>query len=356
MLLDKLEKLKDRYKELSLKMSNPDILSDSRKASRLGREMRNLEETLPLIDEYKTVLDSIKEIEGILENESDEELLELANSELPELKERSEKLEEKLVKALVPPDPDEGKDLIVEIRAGTGGDEAALFAGNLFRMYSLLAEKHRIRLNTLDTNPTNLGGFKEIVFELNGEEAYSLMKFESGVHRVQRVPETESSGRIHTSAASVAVLPEAEEVEIEIKPEDLKIDTYCSTGAGGQHVNRTESAVRITHLTSGLVVTCQDEKSQHKNKDKAMKVLRSRLMAMEQEKIQKERAHARRVQVGTGDRSAKIRTYNYPQSRITDHRINYSSYNLQEVLNGALEDLIEALEKAYIEDQLQEME
>ncbi len=356
MLLDKLKKLRERYNELTRELSKPEVLSDARKASRLGREMRQISETLPLIEEYEKTLIAIDEAETILSENGDPELAELARDELPILQDTRDDLEQRLIVALVPPDPNEGNDVIVEIRAGTGGEEAALFAGDLFRMYSRFAERKRLKMTILDSNPTELGGFKEIVFELSGEEAYSATKFESGVHRVQRVPDTEASGRIHTSAASVAVLPEAEDVDIEIKDEDIRIDTYRASGHGGQHVNKTESAIRITHEPTGIVVTCQDEKSQHKNKAKALVVLRSRLYAKMREETDAERAKTRRLQVRSGDRSDKIRTYNFPQNRITDHRIGYTAYNLSAVLDGDLDDLIEALKKADLEDALKEIE
>lgn len=355
MLLDKLNSLRKRYKELVEELSRPEVLSDQRKASSLGREMKNIEEVLPLMDEYEEALKSIEEAKSIIDKSEDSDFVDLARDELSELQERVEQLEDRLTLAIIPPDPDEGKDVIVEIRAGTGGDEAALFAAELYRMYSRFAERNKLKLSGLDSNPTGLGGFKEISFELSGDDAYSLMKFESGVHRVQRVPETESGGRIHTSAASVAVLPAAEDVDIEINDEDLRIDTFRASGAGGQHVNKVESAIRITHVPTGIVVSCQDEKSQHKNKAKALKVLRSRLYAAEQEKQAAERAQTRRLQVGSGDRSDKIRTYNYPQNRVTDHRINYTAYNLPAVLDGDLHDLIEALKRADIEDAIKEI-
>lgn len=356
MLLDKLNTLRNRYKELVAELSKPGVFSDQQTASKLGRELRNIEEILPLIDKYEESLESIKEARSIIEKSIDTDFVELAREELSEEERRVEELEHKLTIALIPPDPDEGKDVIVEIRAGTGGEEAALFAAELYRMYLRFAERNKLKVSGLDSNPTELGGFKEISFELSGNDAYSLMKFESGVHRVQRVPETESGGRIHTSAASVAVLPAVEDVDIEINEEDLRIDTFRASGAGGQHVNKTESAIRITHIPTGIVVSCQDEKSQHKNKMKALKVLRSRIYAAEQEKAKEERAKTRRLQVGSGDRSDKIRTYNYPQNRVTDHRIGYTAYNLPEVLDGDLSDLIEALKRADIEDALKELE
>ena len=355
MLLDKLQNLRERYSELSIELSKPEILSDSRMAAKLGREFRDIESTLPLIDKYERIAKEIAESEAIIADGTDEILVEIAHEELPRNREALHKLEHRLTVALIPSDPNEGSDVIVEIRAGTGGQEAALFVGSLFRMYHHLSERKNIKLKVLDSNPTELGGFKEIVFKIEGAEAYSSTKFESGVHRVQRVPETESSGRIHTSAASVAVLPAVDDVDIEIKDEDLRIDTYRSSGAGGQHVNKTDSAIRITHIPTGLVVTCQDEKSQHKNKTQALLVLRSRLYAQQQAEIDAERATKRRLQVGSGDRSDKIRTYNYPQNRITDHRIGYTAYNLPEVLDGDLGALLEALNKADMEDALEEL-
>ncbi len=356
MLLDKLNTLRVRYQELIAELSKPEVLSDQRTASKLGRELRNIEGVLPMIDEYEESLKSIDEAKSIIDKGGDSDFVDLAREELSELETRIEELEHELMLALIPPDPDEGKDVIVEIRAGTGGEEAALFASELYRMYSRFAERNKLKMHGVSFNETGLGGFKEVSFELSGDEAYSMMKFESGVHRVQRVPETESGGRIHTSAASVAVLPTAEDVDVEINDEDLRIDTFRASGAGGQHVNKTESAIRITHIPTGVVVSCQDEKSQHKNKAKALKVLRSRIYAEEQKKQTAERAHTRRLQVGSGDRSDKIRTYNYPQNRVTDHRIGYSAYNLPEVLDGDLLDLIEALNRADMEDALKEIE
>ncbi len=356
MLIDKLKNLRSRYDFLAKELSKPEVLSDARTAAKVGREFREIESTLPLIEEYERTLAHISEHEAIIASDSDELLVEIARDELPKLRHEMGRLEHKLTLALIPPDPNDGSDVIVEIRAGTGGEEAALFAGSLFRMYMRFAELKGLKMSILDSNPTELGGYKEIVFQLKGDAAYRSMRFESGVHRVQRVPETESGGRIHTSAASVAVLPAVEDVDIEISEEDIRIDTYRSSGAGGQHVNKTESAIRITHIPTGIVVTCQDEKSQHKNKAKALMVLRSRIYAKQQEELAAERANERRLQVGSGDRSDKIRTYNYPQNRVTDHRIGYSAYNLPQVLDGDLDNLLDALEKADTEDALKALE
>ena len=282
----------------------------------------------------------------------DEELKDIAQAEIEELQADLGKQEEELKVLLIPHDPTDDKNTILEIRAGTGGDEAALFAADLFRMYSRFAERNGLKYEVMESNAIGIGGFKEIIFSVKGESVYGLLKFESGVHRVQRVPKTETSGRVHTSAATVAVLPEAEEADVEVVDADLKIDTYRASGAGGQHVNKTESAIRITHIPTGLVVTCQDETSQHKNKAAALKVLRSRLLAAEQEKLAKERAAARRDMVSTGDRSAKIRTYNFPQGRITAHRINFTAYNLEGVMDGDIADIIENLKLADQQAQL----
>ena len=293
----------------------------------------------------------LEETEEILSGE-DDELIHLAKEEIIELEERKKAIEEELKILLLPRNPNDDKSIIMEIRAGTGGEEAALFAADLFRMYSHYAEDTNLSLKILDANETGIGGIKSITFSVNGEGAYGRLKFESGVHRVQRVPKTEASGRLHTSAATVAVLPEAEDADIEVRDEDLKIDTYRASGAGGQHVNKTESAIRITHVPTGLVVTCQDEKSQHKNKVAAMKVLRSRLLAAEEERLAQERAETRRSLVSTGDRSAKIRTYNFPQNRVTDHRINFTTHDLENMINGDLMSFIEQLQLAEQQEQL----
>ncbi|SVA98729.1 uncharacterized protein METZ01_LOCUS151583 [marine metagenome] len=304
--------------------------------------------------DYIELIKQLEDAEEILSGE-DDELIHLAKEEIIELEERKKAIEEELKILLLPRNPNDDKSIIMEIRAGTGGEEAALFAADLFRMYSHYAEDTNLSLKILDANETGIGGIKSITFSVNGEGVYGRLKFESGVHRVQRVPKTEASGRLHTSAATVAVLPEAEDADIEVRDEDLKIDTYRASGAGGQHVNKTESAIRITHVPTGLVVTCQDEKSQHKNKSAAMKVLRSRLLAAEEERLAQERAETRRSLVSTGDRSAKIRTYNFPQNRVTDHRINFTSHNLENMINGDLMLFIEQLQLAEQQEQLTEI-
>jgi len=308
----------------------------------------------PVVKKGRDYIELIKQIEEVNEllSADEEEIVHLAKEELTELSSKIITVEEELKILLLPRNPNDAKSIIMEIRAGTGGEEAALFAADLFRMYSHYAENANLSLKILDANETGIGGFKSITFSLNGEGAYGKLKFESGVHRVQRVPKTEAGGRLHTSAATVAVLPEAEDADIEIRDEDLKIDTYRASGAGGQHVNKTESAIRITHIPTGLVVTCQDEKSQHKNRSAAMKVMRSRLLAAEEERLARERAETRRSLVSTGDRSAKIRTYNFPQNRVTDHRINYTAHNLENMINGDLISFIEQLQLADQQEQL----
>jgi len=351
-LLEKLEKFQHRYQELTTLLSDPEVISDNKRFRKLAKEHNEISEIVELFAPFQELTERIQEDEDILSGE-DEELKELVNGELDELYEKREDLASKIRMMLVPKDPNDEKNTIIEIRAGTGGDEAALFAADLYRMYLRFAESRGWKPEEISSNPTGVGGYKEIIFSLSGEDVYGLMKYESGVHRVQRVPETESSGRIHTSAASVAVLPEAEEVDIDIDPNDLRIDVYRSTGPGGQSVNTTDSAVRITHEPTGLVVQCQDEKSQHKNKAKAMKVLRSRLLALKEEEMQRERDAQRKSMVSTGDRSAKIRTYNYPQGRVTDHRINLTVHNLHEILDGDLSEIIEQLKVA---DRIEKLE
>ena len=351
-MIDKLQTVLARYDELAELMNLPDAMQDMKAFTKLAREHRSLTELVDESKKYIITFNQLKDDEEIL-NGDDPELKELVKDEIGELRNILGLQEEKLNNLLIPNDPDDDKNTILEVRSGTGGDEAALFAGNLYRMYLRYAERQGWKMEVLSLNENEGGGIKEAVISLIGEGAYGLLKFESGVHRVQRIPETESSGRVHTSAATVAVLPEAKDVDIEINESDLKIDTYRASGAGGQHVNKTESAIRITHNPTGLVVICQDETSQHKNRDKALKVLRSRLYEVEMEKQNKERASARKSMVSTGDRSAKIRTYNFPQGRVTDHRINLTLYKLNEIMDGDLTEVIEALK---LEDQKAAME
>ena len=336
-----------RYDEITTLLSQPEVATDPARLAVLGRERSGLEAVVEAVTQYRALLRERDDLRGLVATEEGE-MAELAEMELEGLDERMPALEAELEQLLIPKDPEDARDAIVEIRAGTGGDEAALFAGDLFDVYQRFAVEKGWRLEVMDTSPGAAGGFKEITFALKGTDAFGTMKYESGVHRVQRVPQTESQGRIHTSAASVAVLPEAEEVDVQIHPNDLEIDVYRSSGPGGQSVNTTDSAVRITHKPTGLVVTCQDEKSQHKNKDKALRVLRARLYQLEQDRLHAERADARRAMVGSGDRSAKIRTYNWPQGRVTDHRLEGDDKNhaLQNVLTGDLDPIITALRMA----------
>ncbi|MGD9926992.1 MAG: peptide chain release factor 1 [Sphaerochaeta sp.] len=352
-----LEKLPDYEKQLAdidEKLSNPETMQNMQLFRSLNQERSHL---APIIDELKEMerlKEQIADAKQLLKEEKDPEMLELTEQELDELTEQLAKSEQKTKMLLIPPDPMEGKDIIMEIRAGTGGEEAALFAANLFRMYSHYADAKGWKMEILSSNETGIGGYKELVLSISGKDVYGSLRFESGVHRVQRVPETESGGRIHTSAVTVAVLPEAEETDIEIRQEELKIDVMRAGGPGGQSVNTTDSAVRLTHLPTGLVVICQDEKSQIKNKAKALRVLRSRLFDLEEEKKNRERAEARKNQVGSGDRSERIRTYNYPQNRLTDHRINLTLYKLELIMAGDLDEVIEALKIAAGEAALKE--
>ena len=324
-------------------LADPEVVTDHTKVQQYAKEQSVMREVVELAREYREVIKEISDLRDMLRSESDPDILSLAKDEHATLEGKKEEAEERLRMALVPKDPNDDKNVIIEIRAGTGGEEAGLFASNLYRMYSRLAQRLNWNLEIIDSNSTGIGGLKEITFQVRGDQAYSKLKHESGVHRVQRVPTTESSGRIHTSAATVAVLPEAEEVDVEINQEDLQIDIYHASGHGGQNVQKVATAVRIKHIPSGVVTTCQDERSQHKNKEKALAVLRSRLLAAEIEKQQQEITDSRRSQVGSGDRSERVRTYNFPQGRITDHRIGLTSYNLEQVLDGDLMEFIEAL-------------
>ena len=351
---EKLNSYKKELEELQKTLSDPSIINDTNRYKALRRRYKELEEICSEWDNYEKLQKQLADTNSLLQTESDPELEALAKEELEELKNKFQTSEEKIRELLIPQDPNDHKNAIVEIRAGTGGEEAALFAADLFRMYSYYAEKKGWQIQVLSANETELGGYKEIVFLLTGDDVYGHMRFESGVHRVQRIPVTESNGRIHTSAVTVAVLPEAEDIDIDIDEKDLRIDVYRSTGHGGQSVNTTDSAVRITHIPTGIVVTCQDEKSQIKNKAKALKVLRSRLLDAEISRQEQEIARSRKAQVGTGDRSAKIRTYNFPQSRVTDHRINLTSYDLESFMNGEIDDFIQALRLAWRNEKVKE--
>ena len=343
-MFDKLSFVEERYEELSRRISDPEVIADHEVWQKLCKEHSDITPIVEKYREYKQNKDTLDEAaemlrEGGLENE----FRELLDDEIKSAKENIERISEELKILLLPKDPNDDKNVIVEIRGGAGGDEAALFAADLFRMYSMYAESKRWKTEVLSSNETGIGGYKEISFQITGAGAYSRLKFESGVHRVQRIPETESGGRIHTSTVTVAIMPEAEEVDVEINPDDLQIDTYRSSGAGGQHVNKTESAIRITHIPTGLVITCQDERSQHKNREAAMKMLRSRLYQMKEEEQAAAVAADRKSQVGTGDRSERIRTYNYPQGRVTDHRIGLTLYKIEQIMNGDLDEIIDAL-------------
>ena len=342
-MLEKLKGIKERYEQLTALLSDPAVIGDQNRYRELSKEQAGLTDIVNAYDEYMAADAEIESCKAMLEEADDAAMREMIHEELNELSAKEHELSEQLKVMLLPKDPNDDKDVIIEVRAGTGGEEAALFGADLLRMYTRYAERHGYKAELMNENYTEKGGVKEVVLSLQGKGAYSHMKFESGAHRVQRVPETESQGRIHTSAATVAVLPEAEDVEVDINPNDLQIDTYRSGGAGGQHVNKTESAIRITHIPTGLVVQCQDERSQHKNRDKAMRVLKSRLLELYQSKAAEAEADERKSQVGSGDRSERIRTYNFPQSRITDHRIGLTLYKLEAFLDGDMDEVIDAL-------------
>ncbi|WP_347548391.1 peptide chain release factor 1 [Pseudalkalibacillus hwajinpoensis] len=342
-MLDRLEIVEERYDKLNQLLSDPEVINDTTKLREYSKEQSSLEETVQVYREYKEILQGIKDAKAMLEEEKDAEMREMVKAELSELTPQEEEYAERLRVLLLPKDPNDDKNVIIEVRGAAGGDEAALFAGDLYKMYSRFAEMQGWKSEVIESSSTELGGFKEIIFMINGDGAYSKMKYENGAHRVQRVPSTESGGRIHTSTATVAVLPEAEEVEVEIHDKDVRVDTFTSSGPGGQSVNTTMSAVRLTHLPTGVVVSCQDEKSQIKNKEKAMKVLRARVYDKFQQEAQKEYDDNRKSAVGTGDRSERIRTYNFPQNRVTDHRINLTIQKLDQILQGKMDEFIDAL-------------
>ncbi|RMF05640.1 MAG: peptide chain release factor 1 [Chloroflexi bacterium] len=352
-MLEKLANVEARYNELMQFMSQPDVTSNPDLLMKYGQEQSNLQPIVEAAQRYRTVLDQLKDAKEMLADDLDDDMKAMVQEEKDSLTAERESLEEQLRTMLLPKDPNDDKDVIVEIRAGAGGDEAGLFAADLFRIYSHYADNHGWKSTVLSKNESGIGGFKEIIFEVTGAGAYSKLKYESGVHRVQRIPQTESGGRIHTSTATVAVLPKIDEVEIEIDPNDVRIDIFRSSGPGGQSVNTTDSAVRLTHLPTGIVISCQDEKSQLQNKIKAFNILRARLYDEEQRRREAELGAARRSQVGSGDRSEKIRTYNFPQTRVTDHRIGYTSYRLENILNGEIDEFIEALTQA---DQAKKLE
>ncbi len=354
-LTKKLDEIEEKLGEVNERLGDPEVLKDQAAYRELARAHAELSAIVDRYREFKSVRSELTEARKMLKETGDTEMEDFLRGEIETLEAREASLNEELKLLLIPADPRDEKNVIVEIRAGAGGDEAALFAGDLFRMYSRYAESHGWRVEPLSSSPSELGGFKEVIFDVKGKGAYSRLKFESGVHRVQRIPVTESGGRIHTSTATVAVLPEAEEVELEIDPADIRIDIFRSTGPGGQSVNTTDSAVRITHLPTGVVVSCQDEKSQLQNKEKALRILRARLLKTEQERQQREQAAERRSQVGTGDRSERIRTYNYPQGRVTDHRVGLTLHNLEGVLDGGISEFIDALRATDNAEKLKEL-
>lgn len=353
-LLGKLDAIRRRREEVELKLSDPKVISDMKVFKQFNKEYKDLEPVVKAYYDYKALMSNYDTAKEILATEKDKDMIEMAKMELAETEERKAKLEEEIKMLLVPKDPEDAKNAIFEIRAGTGGDEASIFAGDLFRMYSKYFDKAGYRVEVVDHNDGTSGGFKEVIFNVIGDNAYGNLKFEAGVHRVQRVPDTETQGRVHTSAATVLVMPEADEFDVELKETDIRKDTFCSSGAGGQSVNTTYSAIRLTHIPTGLVVQCQDERSQIKNYDKALGVLRSRLYEIEFNKRMEEQAKKRKSLVSSGDRSAKIRTYNYPQSRITDHRIGLTMYNLPQFMDGDLQEMLDALQLAENAEKLRE--
>lgn len=355
-MLDKLAGIKRRYEEIAEQMTDPATMADMKKFVQLSKDYKELEPIAEAYETYKNIIENIDSSREIIKEEKDEEFKEMAREELNDLLVQKEKLEEEVKTLLIPKDLQDSKNAILEIRAGTGGDEASIFAGDLLRMYQKYCETKGWKFDIVDLTEGTVGGFKEVIVNVTGKEVYGTLKYESGVHRVQRVPQTETQGRVHTSAATVAVLPEAEEFDIELNPADIRKDTYCSSGPGGQSVNTTYSAIRLTHAPTGIVVTCQDEKSQLKNLDKAMKVLRSRIYELEYAKYQEEISSKRKTMVSTGDRSAKIRTYNYPQGRVTDHRISLTLYNLTSIVNGDIQEIIDKLQVAENYERLKEQE
>jgi peptide chain release factor 1 len=355
-MLDKLEAIHKKYLDIEREMNAPDVISDMKRYIKLSKDYKDLQPIIEGYKQYRTLIDNIASARAVLETEKDAEFRDMAKEELSNLTEEKDALEEKIRVMLIPADPQDSKNAIVEIRAGTGGDEASIFAGDLYRMYTRYCENRRWKTEIVDYTEGTVGGYKEIIFNVAGDGVYGVLKYESGVHRVQRVPETETQGRVHTSAASVAVLPEADEFDVELKQSDIRKDTYCSSGPGGQSVNTTYSAVRLTHIPTGIVVAIQDEKSQIKNYDKALRVLRTRIYEMEYQKYLDDISKKRKTMVSTGDRSAKIRTYNYPQSRVTDHRINYTVYSLGTFMDGDIQGVIDALQLAENAEKLAVME
>lgn len=354
MLLDKLEAIKNRFEDVEREISSPEAMSDMKRFAQLNREYKELQVIVDKYALYKDVKSNLEHARELVTTEKDDEFRDMAKMEYDELTAQSEKMEDEIKLLLIPKDPEDQKNAIVEIRAGTGGDEASIFAGELYRMYTKFCERTGLKTELVDFTDGTSGGFKEIIFNVSGPSAYGIMKYESGVHRVQRVPQTETQGRVHTSAATVAVLPEADEFDIDVKANDVRKDLFCSSGPGGQSVNTTYSAVRLTHIPTGIVAQCQDQKSQIKNFEKAMTVLRSRIYELEYNKVMEERARQRKTMVSSGDRSAKIRTYNYPQSRITDHRIGLTMYNLQSFIDGDIGEMIDALQVAENAERLKE--